>query len=39
MIAKGPMGEQFVTTTPPVKRVQLRILALKRSSQELESSD
>jgi hypothetical protein len=34
MIAKWPMGEQFVTTTPRAKRVPLRILVLKRRSQK-----
>jgi hypothetical protein len=39
MIARWPMGERFVITTPPVKRVQRKILAPKRSSQELENFD
>jgi hypothetical protein len=39
MIAKWPTGEQFVTTTLQAKRVPLRILALKRSSQESENFD
>jgi hypothetical protein len=39
MIAKWPMGELFVTTTPQAKRVQLKILAPKRSSQESENFD
>jgi hypothetical protein len=39
MIAKWPMGEQFVTTTPPAKRAMLRILALKKNSQELVNFD
>jgi hypothetical protein len=39
MIAKWPMDEQFVTTTPQVKRVLLKILAPKRSSQELANFD
>jgi hypothetical protein len=35
MIAKWPMGELFVITTPLAKRVPLSMLALKRSNPEL----
>jgi hypothetical protein len=37
MIAKWPMGELFVITTPQAKRVQLRILARKKNSLESEN--
>jgi hypothetical protein len=39
MIAKWPMGELFVITTPQAKRVPLKMHALKSCSQELENFD
>jgi hypothetical protein len=39
MIAKWLTDERFVTTTPLAKRVQLRILALKKNSRESENFD